>query len=410
MNNAITRDSRAGADFQLAEFARQLGAAFRQLHGHPALAWITPQFPVRLIEAGGGQSLWLGGSKLDATESALGSARFTAVEVPGDLALMRQIELPQLSERDLRDAVALEVRDSNPFDPADLVWGYRSSVGAPGRLDVVTVLASRSQVVQHIEQLAPDQLQSPSLEAWVMAPDGVPVVLGGFGEAARARRAVRGRALIYALMVLTLLLATAVAVTPTVQLHLRAAQAAAAYQALLQRAGPAMAQRDALVRGRDDLANLKEVMSDHIEPLVVIDALTQLIPDDTWLQRIQAQGPKFTLTGQTPNAAALMNTLSSNPALKDVRAPSPATRASANRENFVVEFTVAPGMLRLTSAATGGVVAAQATTPLASASQAAMPQVPASQALPPAASASVAAAPASQAARPAAAASARAQP
>jgi general secretion pathway protein L len=410
MNNAISRDSRTGADFQLAEFARQVGAALRQLHGHPALAWITPQFPVRLIEAGGGQSLWLGGRRLEATEAALRSARFTAVEVPGDLALIRQLALPHLSERDLRDAVSLEVRDSNPFDPADLVWGYRSSAGEPGRLDVVAVLASRSQVVQHIEQLAPDQIQSPSLEAWVMAEDGVPVVLHGFGEAARARRAVRGRALTYALMTLTLLLAIAVAVTPTVQLHLRAAQAAAAYQALLQRAGPAMAQRDALVRGRDDLANLKEVMNDHIEPLVVIDALTQLIPDDTWLQRIQAQGPRFTLTGQTPNAAALMNTLSSNPALKEVRAPSPATRATATRENFVVEFTVAPSMLRLTSAATAGVVAAPATTPLASASQAAMPQAPASQALAPAATASVAAPPASQAGRPAAAGSARAQP
>lgn len=426
MNNAISRDSRAGADFQLAEFARQLGAAFRHLHGHPALAWITPQFPVSLIEAGGGRSLWLAGSKRDATEAALRSARFTAVEVPGDLALIRQLVLPQLSERDLRDAVALEMRDSSPFDPADMVWGYRSSVGQPGKLDVITVLASRSQVVQHIERLAPEQLQSPSLEAWVMADDGVPVVLRGFGEAARARRAVRGRAVTYALMVLALLLATAVAVTPTVQLHLRALQAAEAYQVLQQRAGPAMAQRDALVRGREDLANLQEVMNEHIEPLVALDTLTQLIPDDTWLQRVQAQGPRFTLTGQTPNAAALMNTLSSNPGLREVRAPAPATRAAANRENFVVEFSFVPGMLRLpsaagkplatvaTSTATGAVVAAQATPqgliPLGAASQAQMPQSPASQALRPAATASFAAAPASQAAKPALAASGRPQP
>lgn len=438
MNNAISPDNRAGADFQLTEFARQLGAAFRQLHGHPALAWMTPQFPVRLIEAGGGQSLWSGGRKQDATEAALRSAPFTAVEVPGDLVLSRQLVLPQLSRRDLQDAVALEMRDSNPFDPADMVWGYRSRVGEPGKLDVIAVLASRSQVVQYIDQLAPEQLQSGSLEAWVMAEDGVPVVLRGFGEAARARRAVRGRVVTYALLISALLLATAVAVTPTVQLHLRARQAVAAYQVLQQRAGPAMAQRDALVRGREDLANLQEVMKDHIEPLVALDTLTQLIPDDTWLQRVQAQGPRFTLTGQTPNAAALMNALSSKPGLRDVRAPAPATRAVANRENFVVEFTVAPSMLRMPSAAgmplgtvatataLGAVVPPQATTPqgpmpIAAASQAELPRAPAAPAPRPAATASIAAtasvaaaasiaAAASQAARPAAAASVRPQP
>lgn len=425
MNNAISRDSRAGADFQLGEFARQLGAAFPQLHSHPALAWITPQLPVRLIEAGGGRSLWLGDGKRDATEAALRSARFTAVELPGDLALSRQLVLPQLSERDLLDAVALEVRDASPFDPADLVWGYRSSAGELGKLDVITVMASRSHVMQHIEQLVPEQLQSPSpsLEVWVMAQGGVPVVLRGFGEVARARRAARGRAGTYALMLLALLLATAVAVTPTVQLHLRALQAAAAYQVLQQRAGPAIAQREALVRGREDLANLQEVMNDHIEPLAAIDTLTQLIPDDTWLQRVQAQGLRFTLAGQTPNAATLMNTLSSNPGLREVRAPSPATRGAPNRENFVVEFTFAPGMVRLPNAATrmvatiatpaaAGPVPAQATTPgpTAAASQAAVPQASASQGLRPAATASVAVAPASQAAKPAAAASGRAQP
>ena len=346
MNNAISPDSQAGASFQQGGFVRKVGASFRHLHEHPALAWITPQLPVRLIEAGGGESLWLGVRKLEAGEAELRSARFTAVEIPGDLALSRRLVLPQLSGRDLHDAVALEVRDSNPFDPSDLVWGHRSAVAGPGQVIVTTVLASRGQVTQFIGQAVPQLAHSPILEAWVMADDGLPVPLRGFGEAARARRATRGRALTYGLIVLALMLAVAMAVTPTVQLRLRTLQAAAAYRVLLQRAGPAMAQREALVRGREDLANLLEVMNDHIEPLVAIDMLTQLIPDDTWLQRVQAQGSRFTLSGQTPNAAALMNTLSSNSGLRDVRAPAPATRGfGSNRESFVVEFTVAPGML-----------------------------------------------------------------
>lgn len=406
MNNAISPGARGGADFQFGEFARRLGASFRQLHTHPALAWITPQLPVRLMESSGGQSLWVGGRRVQAREAELRAARFTAVEVPGELALTRRLVLPQLSQRDLQDALGLEVRDSNPFDPADLVWGYRATPGDQGQLNVEAVLAARTHVRQHIEQVAPALLDSLSVEAWVMADDGAPVVLRGFGEAARAQRASRGRAFAYALMALSLLLATAMAVTPTVQLHVRTLQAAAAYRALQQRAGPAIAQREALLRGREDLANLQEAMAEHVEPLVAIDMLTQLIPDDTWLQRVQAQGSKFTLSGQTPNAAALMNTLSGNVAVREVRAPTPAIRMANNRETFVVEFTVAPGLLRMPTGAVrpAGAVATVPALPVPA------PQPAASQAVVPAAAASSPLPAASQAAKPAAAASAKAQP
>jgi general secretion pathway protein L len=390
MNNPTSPAIQTTADFQPGDFLRAVAASLRQLHAHPALAWITPQLPVRLIQADGGESLWLGERRVEASEAGLRSARFSAVEVPSDLVLTRSRMLPPLSGGDLRDAVALEVRDSSPFEPADLVWGYRASRADAAQLAVTTAIASRRQVGEHIAQVAPAADAGHPVEAWVLA-DGAPVVLQGFGEAARARSARNGRWLAWGLILVALLLAAAIAVTPTVRLHLRAAQAAAAYQALQQRAGPALAQRDELVRGREDLANLQEVMKDHVEPLVAIDVLTQLVPDDTWLARVQAQGNRFTLTGQTPNAAALMNTLSSNPGLRDVAAPTPATRAAgANRENFVVEFTVTPAMLRRPAAA-GAPPAAVAAAPAAVA-------------------AAPAAAPASQAAMPAASAPARSQP
>lgn len=373
MNNSSSSASSPSADFQPGELFRMAGASLRQLHSHPALAWITPRFAVRLVEAGGGQSVWLGDRRIEATDAALRSAQFIAVEVPAELVLARARVLPPLTGSDLHDAVTLDVRDSNPFDPADLVWGYRSSPAQGGQISVTTAMASRRQVVRHIEQVAPERALTAALEAWVLV-EGVPVVLRGFGEATRARRAARGRWLAWAMLLLTVALAAAIAVTPTVQLHLRATQAAAAYQTLQQRAGPAITQRDELLRGREDLASLQEVMNEHIDPLVAIDMLTRLIPDDTWLQRVQAQGNRFTLTGQTPNAAALMNTLSSNSGLREVRAPSPATRgAGTNRESFVVEFIVTPGMLSRPGAATVQPAAAVVAVPATAASQPAAP-------------------------------------
>jgi general secretion pathway protein L len=379
MSNETSQTLQRPTEVQLSEFVRTVRGSFRQLHHHPAISWITPQLPVKLLQADGGESLWLGDRRLEAGAGGARSSVFTAIELPADLVLSRSLVLPGLSQADLRDAIALEVRDSNPFDPADLVWGYRAQAAGPEQVQVTAVLAARRLAVQHIERVQPQSVEAAPPEVWAMVDDGPPIVLQGFGEGLRARRAARGRLLAYGLIVLGLMLATAVAVTPAVQLRLRTLQAVAAYQALQQRAGPAVAEREALLRGREDLAGLREVMGEHVDPMVALDVLTELIPDDTWLQRVQAQGTRFTLSGQTPNAAALMNTLSSHPGLRDVRAPSAATRGyGSNRESFVVEFTIAPELLQRAAgsgmpATVAVAVPAAAVAPVAAASAAALP-------------------------------------
>lgn len=347
MSNETSQTLQRPTQVQFNEFGRMVRGALRQLPHHPALAWLTPQLRVKLLQADGGESFWSGGRRLEDRAQGAHFAPFTAIELPSDLALSRSLLLPALSEADLGDAVALEVRDSNPFDPTDLVWGYRAQFTAQGRVEVTAVLASRRLVLQHIEPMLPQEAAAAPPEVWAIPDDGSPVVLRGFGEGLRARRVVRGRLLAYGLIAAGLVLACSVAATPTVQQHLRTLQAVASYQALQRRAGPALAEREALVRGRDDLAGLREVMSEHVDPMVAMEILTRVIPDDTWLQRVQAQGSRLTLSGQTPNAAVLMNTLSSHPGLRDVRAPSAATRAyGSHREAFVVEFTIAPNMLQ----------------------------------------------------------------
>jgi len=368
MNNPTSPALQNPKPFDLGGSVKVGLSSVRQLQDNPVLAWMTPELRVRLLQADGRWSLWQGDKRQEATDADIHAARFTAVEVPPDLALSRDTVLPPLSDADLRAAVALEVRDANPFEPSDLVWGHRSSVAQGGQIHVTAVLASRRLVQLHIEKMVAAVADSSSPEVWFVVEGGAPIVLKGFGEAARGRRAARGRWTVYGLLAAALLLAAANAVTPTAQLHLQSLQAVAAYLALQQRAGPAMAQREALVRGREDLANLRDVMSEHIDPLLSLDMLTQLIPDDTWLQRVQSQGTRFTVSGQTSNAAVLMNTLSGNPGLKDVRAPAPATRVfGSNRESFAVEFTVLPTLLLRANPLAGQVSAAPGTTPMSGA-------------------------------------------
>ena len=348
---SLSHDSRLfGID--LSSFGRDLRAGWRTLLETRAFAWLTPAQPVRLLHADGSQR-WLDGQTFKpAPMRRIGrtstNAYATAVELPEDQVLQRHMRVPAMSQTELADAVALDVASASPFPRDDLIWGYRSVPAADGRYRIDIALASRTQAQRHLESLATTPgtqgLNDPAaVEVWALAGDAhaAPILLTGFGEPRRTARARAGRRRRITMLLLIALLLLAIALTPTAQLKWRAVRAEAAYAQLAQTAAPVVARREALVAASDRLATLRDVLFEHVEPLRVIDRLTKAIPDDTALTTLQLDGLKVRIAGQTVNAAALMQTLGAQPGLRDVRAPTPATRhPGAPKENFEIEFAL----------------------------------------------------------------------
>ena len=93
----------------------------------------------------------------------------------------------------------------------------------------------------------------------------------------------------------------------------------------------------------ESLSALAELTNGRIEPMKVLDKLTQVLPDDTALQSIKLQGTKLIFTGQTGNASALLQQLGDVQGFKDVRAPAATTRlGNVGKEAFAVELTLDP--------------------------------------------------------------------
>jgi general secretion pathway protein L len=355
MKAAALHEAAQRAPFDAGAALRELLQPWRELHLWPPFTWLTPLAPVRLLQADGGESSWVGETRVADTAGQARPARYTAVELPESQRLECRLELPPMPPSQVRDAVALEVRTASPFEPTDLVWGWRAQAGDGPSIRAVAVLASRRAVERQFGALAGRLDPATAPEVWALDDQGRPIVVQGYGEAARRQHGARGRLLATVLLGAALAIAAAAAVTPTVQVKMRTMQAARAYQEAERQMAPLLAQREQLVRTLGDLEALREAMGDHVETLAVLDVLTQLIPDDTWLQRLQVLGAKVTVSGQTPNAAALMNTLSSHPGVRDVKAPAAATRSMAGgRENFTIEWTLAPELLRPSLAATPG--------------------------------------------------------
>lgn len=320
---------------------------WQDMHRWPVLAWLAPTVPVRLLHADGHEAVWLGNQEsIQAPNAKAKASRFVALQLPEDLILRQRFLVPAMPEAQTMEAVALEVRTMSPFAPDDLVWGYSAIPGASDQSQIEIVLASRRQIEQYLQTQTARLAGLPAPEVWALAEAGRPIVLAGFGEVQRAQHVSAWRRVGYGLLLLVVGILMVIALTPTAQLRFRAVEAVNAYTEVHDRTRPLAAKREELVKTTDQLAALGEVVSSRIDPLKVMDLLTQALPDDTSLLGLQIQGLKVTMNGQTTNAAALMQHLSTQPGMRDVRAPSAATRPlGVSKESFTVEFTLDPKAL-----------------------------------------------------------------
>lgn len=352
---AFTADTRLfGLD--LRALAVEWRQAWADALRSPWLSWLTPEAVVALRQADGVRSLWWDGARLGEGVRKE-EVRFQAVELPESVLLTRTLALPaMMAQADMAGAVALQAQALSPFPTDDLVWGWRLRAdGTPAR-QADLVLASRRQIAGYLQIHPAPQDGGPAPEVWALLPTGAPMVLAGYGEGARRAWAVRGRWLRCALLALALALLAAIALTPTLQLRQRAIEAVHAYDEVA-RATPALVQqREHLLHTVDKLGALSGQLAARIEPLRVLDRLTEALPDDAALQGFALKGAKATITGLANNSAALMQVLGQVPGVRDVRAPGAATRTggATSKENFVIEFTLDPQEFGMATAAPAG--------------------------------------------------------
>jgi general secretion pathway protein L len=334
---------------------RSKSAAGAEVHGRPAGHWmtwlrtwlraarsrLTPADPVLLLKADGSEVVLRGNVEVK-DSAAKAKPKFVAVQLPEDMLLRLELPLPRLSRAHSDEAVLLEVQGNSPFAADDLAWGYaiRDVDARQRRADIV--IASRRQVNSFIDQRWPNLSERGTRpEAWALAPASVPIVIKGFGEQQRYAHIALQERWDWVLLFLAFVLASFAAMTPTLQLRLRAIEAVDKFEATVKRVGPLVRKRDEIALLNDQLRALDTVVGDRVDPAGVLATLTQILPDDTYLYSLDVQKAKITAAGHTPDASALLQKLSSDPRLKDVRAPVAVTHVpGATKEAFTVEFTL----------------------------------------------------------------------
>lgn len=324
-----------------------LGSAFRRpwqsVREWPVVAWLATDQPVRVVHADAQEASWHGVRGRTAQPPST-SPQTVALALPDAMVLRRTVVLPHAAAAEAAQALALQVQGWNPFDTADLVWGWRRRIAATGAIEADVALASRKQVAGLLDKLRA-RLEGPAApEVWVCPDDDAPIVLPGYGEGRREAAARRHWAMCCALLATAAGLIGLMALTPSVQLLLRQSEATLKHAELALQARPVLAQRESLVHAQEAMAGLSQLLQGRIDPLRVLEVLTRELPDGSAVQSFRLQGDTVTISGLTGNAATLMQRLGQQPGLRDVRAPAAAMRQpGAAFETFTVTFQLDPG-------------------------------------------------------------------
>jgi general secretion pathway protein L len=273
---------------------------------------------------------------------ALAQVRELVLCLPEDQALVQRLRLPMAVERNLRRVLGYQMDVNTPFS-ADQVY-YDGRVLArdrPGRtVDVELSVAPRAVVDEALSALKAVGLQPDRVAVDRAGADGCPDV-NLLTTARRQRRFRVQRTLNLALAVLALALVAVLAGLPLWDRHqaLRALEDELAVADRQARAAREL--RAELERLSDDAAFLVDKRRSTPLVLTVLDEVTRLVPDDTWVSTLRLRDGQIELNGHSDASAALIPILDASPLFGNVRFLSPVTRdrlADDERFHLAADF------------------------------------------------------------------------
>ncbi len=309
--------------------------------GDAVIAVLRAPGLVELIVRRRGKEGALGRFALDpagiaALRAARGSRRAPVLlRLPAGMLLAQPVVLPLAAERDPERVLRYEMDRLTPFAADELFW--TASVvrrdRARAQLHLRLALVPRAQLAPVLEGLAQAGLHPGALEG----PAGERIELAGRHGGRWRQRAASG------LAAACVLLAVAAAAVPFA-LQSRESRRIERRIATLR---PAVEQAEALRRGIATTAAGIDVLASQRarvgNPLAVLAALTDILPDDTVLTDLGMRQRVITLSGQAASAARLIPALAADPAFRDPAFAAPVTRNETTRgEGFSIRAEAAP--------------------------------------------------------------------
>jgi len=260
-------------------------------------------------------------------EELAGRSREVVLCLPADKVLVKTLTLPLATEENLREVLGFEMDRQTPFSVEQVYYDHVLSArnSKANTLSIDLVLTPRPFLDKLLSTLEGIGFQ-PHQASICQQQTGQPQPVNLLPEEARQHREDTAHYLNLALGIVALvLLLGAIALPLLNKLHI--------IQSLEARMDMVTTEAELTRRLREKVEQLGTdsrflVERKQATPLAlsIINELTHLLPDDTWIDRLDIKGEEVQIQGQSASAAALIPLIESSDSLRNPRFRSPVTR------------------------------------------------------------------------------------
>jgi general secretion pathway protein L len=256
-----------------------------------------------------------------------GSVHELVLCLPGDKALTKKITLPLATEENLREVLSFEMDRQTPFTSDQIYYDF-TVVARDSRAHTLTVdlvVAPRRVVDDLLTGLAGIGLL-PDLVTTKCNEGEEPASVNLMPSQNRRHKKITPHFVNVALGALAIaLLITAVAL-PLLNKRYLIQSLEPLLETAANKAEVAHQLREKVDQLTSESRFLVGKKQSSLSTLQILDEITRILPDDTWINRLEIKGPEIQIHGQSMSAAALIPLIESSQSLHDARFRSPVTK------------------------------------------------------------------------------------
>jgi general secretion pathway protein L len=260
-----------------------------------------------------------------------------------DRFLLRPLDLPKRAEEFLEGIVRSQIDRLTPWSAGDAAFGWsRPTEIAKDRITLTVVATARALVSPYVQALTALGVKSVvvSTAPQVTLPDaGLIEIMEQSGAGALDVGKIR-RALVAALLLAAVSMGIAVAADQLVASGLETQK-----NDILRRVAErrAVFRRDGSGAPSAQLA-LERRKQETPSSVVVLEALSQIVPDHTYATELRVEGDKLQVIGITHDAPSLIRLIEQSPHFTSATFFAPTTRSPGDPgERFHIEARIKPG-------------------------------------------------------------------